>query len=200
MKHIFFCRKLVVLILIELSFWFRQGNGKGRGCLVDVVNYLQASKFGIFICNYFFISNIYIMKLYFYLDSFVAGSEGITCPPRRCCVPVCWENNWRWSRKLRTLEGERRWIIGFIFAKREKKNWLEDQHLSRLSRQYVNGLHFGRNSIGTNHKLLAQQLRDLLLFNLSMIFESEVEYFETVSNLFFLWSKTKNNWWMGEKL
>ncbi len=62
-----------------------------------------------------------------------------------------------------------------LFAKREKTDWLEDQHLSRLSRQYVNGLHSGRNSIGTNDKLFSQQSRELLLFNLLMIFESEVK-------------------------
>ena len=76
-------------------------------------------------------------------------------------------------------------LLDLFLPNEKKKDWLEDQHLSRLSRQHVNGLHFGRNSIGTNHKLFAKQLRELLLFNLSMIFESEVEYFETVSNLGF---------------
>jgi hypothetical protein len=42
-----------------------------------------------------------------------------------------------------------------LFATREKTDWLEDFDLTRLSRQYVNGLNTGRNCIGSSHKLSA---------------------------------------------
>ena len=60
-----------------------------------------------------------------------------------------------------------------LFATRQKTDWLEDLDLSRLSRQYMNGLNLGRNSIAKSHKLSAQQVKEiqnriLLLFNFSM--------------------------------
>jgi hypothetical protein len=48
-----------------------------------------------------------------------------------------------------------------LFAKREKMVWLEDLNLSRLSRQYLNGLNIGRNSVGANLKLSPQQLKEI---------------------------------------
>ena len=48
-----------------------------------------------------------------------------------------------------------------LFAKREKMVWLEDLNLSRLSRQYLNVLNIGRNSVGANLKLSPQQLKEI---------------------------------------
>jgi hypothetical protein len=47
-----------------------------------------------------------------------------------------------------------------LFATREKTDWLEDLDLSRLSRQYVNGMNIERNCIGISHKLSAKQLKE----------------------------------------
>ena len=43
----------------------------------------------------------------------------------------------------------------------EKGVWLEDLNLSRLSRQYLNDLNIGRNSVGANLKLSPQQLKEI---------------------------------------
>ncbi len=76
-----------------------------------------------------------------------------------------------------------------LFAKREKTVWLEDLNLSRLSRQYVNGMNmgFGRNSIGVNHKLSPDQLNEIQK-RISFIQSLEIvkmNSFETFSNFFF---------------
>lgn len=48
-----------------------------------------------------------------------------------------------------------------LFAKRKTTDWLEDLNLSRLSRQYINGLNHGRNCFCRNHKLTAIQVEEI---------------------------------------
>ncbi len=48
-----------------------------------------------------------------------------------------------------------------LFAKRKTTDWLEDLNLSRLSRQYINGLNHGRNCFCRNHKLTAKQVEEI---------------------------------------
>ena len=48
-----------------------------------------------------------------------------------------------------------------LFAKRKKVVCLETLKLSRLSRQYLNGLNIGRNSVGANLKLSPKQLKEI---------------------------------------
>ena len=47
-----------------------------------------------------------------------------------------------------------------LFAERKTTDWLDDLNLSRLSRQYLNGLNIGRNCFG-RIKLSAKQVAEI---------------------------------------
>ncbi len=48
-----------------------------------------------------------------------------------------------------------------LFLEGKTTDWLEDLNLSRLSRQFVNGLSHGRNRFGRIHKLSQKQVEEI---------------------------------------